>query len=108
MHYQVVLAADQTESDDEDIRGTAAGLYCPEYMRGLNSSGWHFHFIPEDRALGGHILQIRVEDALAAFDLTDGFEMTLSNDTGFQNMDLAGNVDEAIHRAETATSGQAR
>ena len=103
----VALAADQTEFDYEDIRGTAVGLFCPDYMRGFNSVGWHFNFISEDRKLGGHILQLSVKDARAAFDLTDGFEMTLSRNPEFQDMDLAKNMDEAIHRAETATTGQA-
>jgi hypothetical protein len=38
--------------------------------------------------------------------MTDGFEMTLSRDTVFQDMELAKDVDETIHRAETATTGK--
>ena len=101
----VALAEDQTEFDYEDIRGTIVGLYCPDYMGDLNSVGWHFHFINEDRTRGGHVLQVSVGEAEAAFDMTDGFEMTLSRNTVFQSMELAKNVDEAIHRAETATTG---
>jgi acetolactate decarboxylase len=102
----VALAEDQTEFDYEDIRGTIVGLYCPDYMGDLNSVGWHFHFINEDRTRGGHVLQVSVKEAEAAFDMTDGFEMTLSRDTVFQDMELAKDVDEAIHRAETATTGK--
>ena len=101
----VALAEDQTEFDYEDIHGTIVGLYCPDYMGDLNSVGWHFHFINEDRTRGGHVLQVSVGEAEAVFDMTDGFEMTLSRDTVFQGMELAKNVDEAIHRAETATTG---
>ena len=99
----VALAEDQTEFDYEDVRGTVVGLYCPDYMGGLNTPGWHFHFINEDRTRGGHVLQISVKEAEAAFDMTDGFEMALSRDAVFQDMELAKNVDEAIHKAETAT-----
>ena len=102
----VALAEDQTEFDYVDIRGTMIGLYCPDYMGGLNSVGWHFHFINEDRTLGGHVLQVSVADAEAAFDMTDGFEMTLSRNAVFQDMALAKDVDEAIHKAETATTGE--
>ena len=98
------LALDQTEFDYEDIRGTMVGLYCPDYMGDLNSVGWHFHFINEDRTRGGHVLQVSVKEAEAAFDLSDGFEMTLSSDSLFQSMELAKDMDEAIHRAETATT----
>ena len=98
------LALDQTEFDYEDIRGTMVGLYCPDYMGDLNSVGWHFHFINEDRTRGGHVLQVSVKEAEAAFDISDGFEMTLSSDSLFQSMELAKDMDEAIHRAETATT----
>jgi len=99
------LAEDQTEFDYEDISGTIVGLYCPDYMGGLNTPGWHFHFINEDRTLGGHVLQVSFREAEAAFDVTDGFEMALSRDGVFQDMELAKDVDEAIHKAETATTG---
>lgn len=102
----VALAADQTEFDYEDIQGTMVGLYCPDYMGDLNSVGWHFHFITEDRTRGGHVLQVSVKEAEAVFDMTDGFEMTLSRDSEFQGMELAKDMDEAIHRAETATTGK--
>ena len=104
----VALAADQIEFDYENIRGTMIGLYCPNFMSGLNSAGWHFHFITEDRTRGGHVLQVSVSSADAAFDTTPSFTLALpENDTGFQSMDLSRDMDEAIHRAETATSSDA-
>jgi len=101
----VALAADQTEFEYENIRGTMVGLYCPHYMGGLNSVGWHFRLINEDRTRGGNALPVSVADAEASFDMTDGFEMTLSREAVFQDMQLSKDMDEAIHRAETATTG---
>jgi acetolactate decarboxylase len=66
----------------------------------------HFHFVNEDRTRGGHVLQVCVAEAEAAFDMTDGFEMTLSREELFQQMELDRDMDEAIHRAETATKGK--
>ena len=101
----VALAADQIEHDFENIRGTMIGLYCPSFMGGLNSIGWHFHFITEDLTRGGHVLQVCVSSADASFDSTPGFTLALpDDDADFQSMDLSRNMDEAIHRAETATS----
>ena len=100
------LKQDQTEFDYAGARGTIVGLYCPDYMGGLNTPGWHFHFINEERTRGGHVLQVSVGEAEAAFDMTDGFEMALSREAAFQDMALAKDVDEAIHRAETATTVQ--
>ena len=107
-NLDVALAADQTEFDYENIGGTMVGLYCPSFMGGLNSIGWHFHFITEDLKQGGHVLQVSVDEAVAELDATSGFELILpEDDAEFQTMDLSRNMDEAIHRAETATSEDA-
>ena len=108
-HLDVALAADQTEFDYENIRGTMVGLYCPSFMGGLNSVGWHFHFITEDLTRGGHVLQVSIAGADASLDAASGFVLKLpEDDAEFQSMDLSLNMDEAIHRAETATSSDAR
>ena len=104
----VALAADQVECDYENVRGTMVGLYCPSFMGGLNSIGWHFHFITEDLTHGGHVLQVQVASAEASLDATPGFTLALPEEDGaFQSMDLSRDMDEAIHRAETATSAEA-
>ena len=95
------LKTDQTEFTYENIKGTVVGLYCPEYMSGLNASGWHFHFISEDFQKGGHILDMRINKATAVLDKTDKFDMYLSDNSEFQDMDLAKDVSEAIKKVET-------
>ncbi len=99
-----VLAASQREFTCENIRGTLVGLFCPDYMRGLNSAGWHLHFLSEDRTLGGHVLEVSIAEAEASFDMTPGFAMILPEAEAFQALDLAKDMDEAIGRAETASS----
>ena len=105
-NLDVALAADQNEFDFENIRGTMVGLYCPDYMGDLNSVGWHFHFLTEDLAQGGHVLQVSVDEATALLDATPGFELFLPEEEVFQNMELSKDMDEAIHKAETATNGK--
>ena len=105
-NLDVALAADQNEFDFENIRGTMVGLYCPDYMGDLNSVGWHFHFLTEDLARGGHVLQVGVGEATALLDATPGFELFLPEEKAFQDMELSRDMDEAIHKAETATNGQ--
>ena len=104
-NLDVALAADQNEFDFENTRGTMVGLYCPDYMGDLNSVGWHFHFLTEDLTQGGHVLQVSVGEATAMIDATPGFELFLPEDEAFQNMELSKDMDEAIHKAETATKG---
>lgn len=105
-NLDVALAADQNEFDFEDVRGTMVGLYCPDYMGDLNSIGWHFHFLTEDHTQGGHVLQVSVSEATALLDATPGLELFLPEEKAFQDMELSKDMDEAIHKAETATNGE--
>ena len=95
------LETDQREFDYENITGTVVGLYCPDYMGGLNAAGWHFHFISDDRTKGGHILELNFKEAKAELDITPSFDMTLSDNGDFQSMELAKDVDDAIKKVET-------
>ena len=57
----------------------------------------------DQREFGGHILELSFKNAKAELDITPSFDMKLSDNTDFQNMELAKNVDEAIKKVETET-----
>lgn len=100
------LETDQREFNYENIAGTVVGLYCPDYMSGLNAAGWHFHFISDDKTKGGHILELSFKKAKAELDITPSFDLALSDNADFQSMELAKNVDDAIKKVETDTQAQ--
>src|SRR5262249_43965491 len=45
-----------------DVDGTIVGFRMPDYMRGLNVPGYHFHFLTADRNAGGHILACEMQN----------------------------------------------
>lgn len=61
-----------------NITGTLIGLWCPEYIGGVNVPAYHFHFISDDRSKGGHLLDVSFDNAEAIMDITDGFNMIIS------------------------------
>jgi len=75
-----VMETDQTFFDYEDIEGTVVGLYCPDYMDGLNTPGWHMHFISSDRTKGGHVLGLSADNAVISWDYTNGFQIILAEE----------------------------
>ena len=95
------LATDQREFNYDNIKGTVVALYCPDYMGGLNTPGWHFHFVSDDKTNGGHILDLAFASAEAEFDATQDFDMVLSENAEFQDMELAKDVSDAIKKVET-------
>ena len=96
-----VLETDQTFYDYSDIDGTIVAMYCPPYMSDLNASGWHLHFISDDKTKGGHVLGLRIEKADIALDLTDSFEMKLPDNDMFSGFDLTIDQSEDIKKVET-------
>lgn len=95
------LATDQREFNYDNINGTVVALYCPGYMDGLNTPGWHFHFISDDKTKGGHILDLNFKKATAEYDSTPGFDMCLTDNGDFQKMELSKDVSDAIKKVET-------
>lgn len=96
-----VLEHDQTFFDYENIKGTIVGLYCPPYMSDLNATGWHLHFVSEDRTKGGHVLNMNIKTANIGWDNTNGFEMLVPENEMFADFDLTIDQSEDIKKVET-------
>ena len=94
------LKGKQTEFTHKNMEGTLVGLYCPNYMGGLNTPGWHFHFISDDKKHGGNILELAIGNGKAYLDKTDSFTMMLPSDEKFQTFNLAKDMREDIRKAE--------
>jgi acetolactate decarboxylase len=73
----------QTISEYRNVRCTLVGFFCPAYIKGINVSGFHFHFVTEDRKTGGHVLECRLEKGVAEIDFTSQFHMVLSETNAF-------------------------
>lgn len=97
------LKGKQTEFTARNIKGTVVGLYCPNYMGGLNTPGWHFHFISDDKKQGGHILELSLKQGTVLFDKTDKFTMILHDDPQFHQFNLAKDMSKDIKSAEHDT-----
>ena len=48
--------AQQTLFPMTNVRGTLVGFRSPQFVRGINQPGFHFHFLRADEAAGGHAL----------------------------------------------------
>ena len=100
------LKGKQTEFTEQNIKGTLVGLYCPSYMGELNSVGWHFHFLSDDKKKGGHILELSLKSATAYLDQTDKFTIILHDDKKFHDLNLAKDMKDDIRSAEQDTKGK--
>jgi acetolactate decarboxylase len=53
----------QTVFELEHVKATLVGFRFPESMEGVNTAGYHFHCLTEDRTKGGHVLDFDAKNA---------------------------------------------
>ena len=90
----------QNELTLKNVRGTIVGLYCPQFMSSLNSVGWHFHFVTEDKKIGGHVLGLNLKSGEVQFDQTENFKMQLPHKNNFGELNFDKDLREDIRKAE--------
>ena len=83
-----------------NVTGTVVGIWAPEFSKGLNVAGYHLHFITADRKAGGHILDLKVDEAMAMVDITPGFAMQLPTSGDFYNVDLTQDLQAELQKIE--------
>ena len=98
------LSETQREFAFEDIRGTLICVYFPDYLDGINASGWHLHFISEDRRKGGHVFDLSLEHGNACFDKISKLEISLPQEPAFDTYALKGVAKDEITSIEQGGS----
>ena len=83
-----VLDVTQKNFVFEEIRGSLVCVYFPDYMDGINASGWHFHFISEDRSCGGHVFALSMHEGTAGLCRIMRIEIRIPSDPAFDTYSL--------------------
>ncbi|MBQ9383459.1 MAG: acetolactate decarboxylase [Ruminiclostridium sp.] len=101
-HVTLKDALSKTQRDFffDDINGTLVCVYYPDYMDGINASGWHLHFISEDRKKGGHVFDVSMKKGTAYFDTITSIELTLPHGPAFDTYALKGASKDEIKSVE--------
>ncbi len=93
-------AETQRTFEFHEVRGTIAGFFTPEFMGGVNVPGFHLHFLTEDHAHGGHLLDCRTSEVKIEIHETPEFELGLPETTDFMRADLSKDRSAALKKAE--------
>lgn len=90
----------QSEFELRDVEGTLVGFRFPDYVKGVNVPGYHFHFITADRAMGGHVLEVAPNDVEAKIDNITGLYMALPHEGSFYDAQLTGDKQIELNKVE--------
>jgi acetolactate decarboxylase len=94
------VVAEQHVFELEDVAGTMLGFRFPDYSEGIEVSGYHLHFISEDRARGGHVLDCGTRSVHAALDPSSDLHVELPTGVDLSAPELQGSTHEALKQVE--------
>lgn len=84
----------------ENIKGSLACVYYPDYMDGINAAGWHLHFLSEDKKHGGHVFDLSMKHGTAGFCRITSVEVRIPDTPAFDTYALKGASQEEIKSVE--------
>jgi acetolactate decarboxylase len=83
-----------------NVTGTLLGFRCPAYVQGINVPGYHLHFISDDRSVGGHVLEVGLQDAELQLDSCNRFNLILPEAEHFGSLDLTKDRSQELKKVE--------
>lgn len=97
---KTILGKTQKAFKFEKIKGTLVCVYFPDYMDGINASGWHLHFISEDRKHGGHVFDIVMKSGRGRISKINSIELKLPDEPIFDTYALKQASEEEVKAVE--------
>ncbi len=82
------------------IKGDLVGYKLPAFMEGPHISGYHFHFLSDDKKSGGHIIDLIANDITIEVDTLSSYTMELPPTADFNNFDFKKDRKEEIKSVE--------
>jgi acetolactate decarboxylase len=91
----------ETYFELKNVKGTMVGFWLPEYVKDINTPGFHLHFITDDRKAGGHVIDCTARDVKIEIDYSRGLDISLPDTSSFYNADLTGTSGSDVKEVET-------
>jgi acetolactate decarboxylase len=87
-----------------NISGDLVGYRIPAYMEGSNITGYHFHFLSDDKKGGGHIIDLLTGNVTIEIDELDSFTVDIPQTKEFNSFDFKKDRREEVRQVENGKS----
>lgn len=84
----------------QNVAGTMVAFYCPPYVTGINVTGYHLHFLRDDKHAGGHVLDGTLTSGTVQIDALTTFQLALPDDPAFNAADLTTGSPADVQKVE--------
>lgn len=96
----VAVVKHQSVWNFENINGDVVGFRFPPYVKGLNVTGYHLHFLDKTRQKGGHLLDGAAAKVVVEIDCLHGMKLELPQKGAFLKTRLGKDTSKAVHKVE--------
>jgi acetolactate decarboxylase len=90
----------QSVFEYKNLNGILIGFRIPDYAKGINVSGYHFHFLSDDRNFGGHMLDCILDEGKISIDQKMKILIELPSTADFYNINLNPDNQHEINKIE--------
>lgn len=73
----------------KNVKGTIVGFWSPAFTQGIAVSGFHLHFIDEERKGGGHVFDYTLDHGTVLVDKKSHMSLYTPETAGFLNANLS-------------------
>ncbi|WP_428329950.1 acetolactate decarboxylase [Mucilaginibacter sp.] len=84
----------------KNISGDLVGYKLPAFMEGAHISGYHFHFLADNKEAGGHMIDFIASDITIEVHTLNSYTMDLPQNDDFKNFDFKKDRKEEIKSVE--------
>lgn len=102
----VDVAKDQSVWTHGDVAGTLIGVRSPAWVGGINVPGYHWHFLSDDRKVGGHVLDCRLREARVQYEVCSDWLVKLDDSSGLDGAALGQDLRRDLRKVEGARGAE--
>jgi acetolactate decarboxylase len=84
----VDVVKDQSVFHHKMVKGTMFGFRCPQWVGTLNVPGYHWHFISDDRTIGGHVISCVFQGTKVEYDQCTSLLIRIPESEMFDDFDI--------------------
>ena len=84
----------------DNVQGTLVGFYVPAFLKTVNVSGLHFHFLTSDKKEGGHLFDFTAGSLTVEVSRMRSITVDMPATTEFMHANLDVNRDAEVHVVE--------
>lgn len=99
-------ASGQSLFNFSDVKGTLVGFWSPTFAGSFSVPGYHFHFISDDRKIGGHVLDCEAEHMTIRTCSMPEVHVSLPETKEFLQADLTRDPSKDLESVERSLSSK--